>query len=58
MLFRSGQLEAALADCDEALRLNPLEGAAYRTRAEVYRRKGEHAKAEADLERAAALRQP
>ena len=53
-----GQLEPALADCDEALRLNPSEGTAYRTRAEVYRRKGEHAKAEADLQRAGTLRQP
>jgi tetratricopeptide (TPR) repeat protein len=52
------QLEAALVDCDEALRLNPREATAYRTRAEIHHRKGEHAKAKADLARANSLKLP
>jgi Tfp pilus assembly protein PilF len=46
----------ALADCDEAIRLNPLDDTAFRARAEVHLSLGEHDKATADFRQADLLR--
>ena len=51
-----GDYDQAFADLTEAIRLEPEDALAYESRAFVYRKLGEEAKAEADEKRAAELK--
>jgi len=48
-------LEKALTDCSEVIRIDPNHLSAYILRARIYEERGEDAKAEADLEKARQL---
>ena len=50
-----GSLDAALADLNEAIRIDPYSTYAHWNRAEIYRHKGELTSAKADYERALSL---
>ena len=50
-----GDLDKAIADCSQAIRLNPDDAEAYKHRGLAYQEKGDHAKANADLKRAKEL---
>jgi tetratricopeptide (TPR) repeat protein len=52
MELQDGKLDAAMADLDEAIHLNPNYGAAYYNRAHVWRAKGDSAKDAADCAQA------
>lgn len=49
------QYDRAVADFDQAIRLNPQDAAAYHSRAMSYERLGQKDRAEADFEQAAKL---
>ena len=51
-LIEAGAYDRAIADLDEALRLNPKYFYAYRNRGDAYRKKRDFAKAEADYRKA------
>lgn len=55
-LQASGDLERALADLDEALRLDPENEEARSTRGTIHLLRGDHARARADLDEAVRLR--
>ncbi len=50
-----GNLELAVADCTEVIRLNPEGVTAYRLRGEIYEKSGKWANAERDLAKAKGL---
>ena len=51
----NGKYDKALADFNEVIRLDPKDAKAYHNRGIAYEKKGDKAKAEADLEQAKKL---
>lgn len=54
-LFKAGDVDRAIADLDEAIRLNPKMAAAYLNRGVIYAQKRDQARAMADYDAALAL---
>jgi Tfp pilus assembly protein PilF len=53
--FRTGDLDRALSDFTEAIRLSPASANGYLARSTVYAKKGDEARAKADRQKAAEL---
>jgi tetratricopeptide (TPR) repeat protein len=53
--YKRREYEEAIADCTEAIRLDPNHTKAYGNRGDVYRELGQHEKAIADLDKAIEL---